>query len=46
MKILRSDFRSYVHDTDLIEKWITEAGFDKQYQNNNLVWLTQVYVKA
>lgn len=45
MKILRSNFRSYVHDPDLIEKWITEAGFSKQYQNNNLVWLTQVYVK-
>jgi len=45
MKILRSNFRSYVHDPELIEKWITEAGFGKQYQNNNLVWLTQVYVK-
>jgi magnesium-protoporphyrin O-methyltransferase len=46
MKIMRSDFRSYVHDPDLIEKWITDSGFNKQYQNNNLVWLTQVYVKA
>ena len=46
MKIMRSDFRSYVHDPELIEKWIREAGFDKIYQNNNLVWLTQVYVKS
>ena len=46
MKIMRSDFRSYVHDPELIEKWIREAGFDKIYQNNNLVWLTQVYVKT
>ena len=44
MKIVRSDFRPYVHAPELIEKWITEAGFDKQYQDNNLVWLTQVYV--
>jgi phospholipid N-methyltransferase len=45
MKIMRSDFRSYVHDPELIEKWIRDAGFDKIYQNHNLVWLTQVYVK-
>ncbi|MEA1888304.1 MAG: methyltransferase domain-containing protein [Pseudomonadota bacterium] len=45
MKIMRSDFRSYVHDPELIEKWIRESGFGKVYQNNNLVWLTQVYVK-
>lgn len=44
MKIVRSDFRPYVHDPERIEKWITEAGFDKLYQNNNMVWLTQVYV--
>ncbi len=45
MKIVRSDFRPYVHDPERIEKWITETGFDKHYQNNNMVWLTQVYVK-
>ncbi len=46
MKIMRSDFRSYVHDPELIEKWVSESGFGKVYQNNNLVWLTQVYVKS
>lgn len=46
MKIMRSDFRSYVHDPELIEKWIMDAGFEKVYQDNNLVWLTQVYVKS
>ncbi len=46
MKIMRSDFRSYVHDPEMIEKWIRDAGFDKVYQNNNLVWLTQVYLKS
>ena len=45
MKIVRSGFRPYVHAPERIEKWITEAGFDKLYQNNNMVWLTQVYVK-
>jgi len=45
MKIIRSDFRPYVHAPESIEKWITQAGFDKNYQNQNMVWLTQVYVK-
>ena len=45
LKILRSDFRPYMHAPGEVEKWITETGFDKLYQNHNLVWLTQVYVK-
>jgi len=45
MKIIRSDFRPYVHAPERIEQWITQSGFDKQYQNNNAFWLTQVYVK-
>ena len=46
LKLVRSDFRPYVHDPEMIEKWITETGFSKAYQNNNMVWLTQVYVKS
>ncbi|NOY15532.1 MAG: methyltransferase domain-containing protein [Gammaproteobacteria bacterium] len=46
LKIIGSDFRPYVHDPEKIEGWVTGEGFSKQYQNNNLVWLTQVYVKA
>jgi magnesium-protoporphyrin O-methyltransferase len=45
MKIIRSDFRPYVHSPERIEQWIRETGFDKVYQNDNLVWLTQVYAK-
>jgi hypothetical protein len=45
MKLLRSDFRSYVHDPEKIHQWITARGFTKLYQNQTLVWLTQVYVK-
>lgn len=45
MKLFRSDFRSYVHDPEIVEQWINDAGFSKTYQNNNLVWLTQVFVK-
>lgn len=45
MKLLRSDFRSYVHDPVKIEQWITGQGFKKLYQDQTVVWLTQVYIK-
>jgi magnesium-protoporphyrin O-methyltransferase len=45
MWMLRSDFRSYVHDPKKIETWISEAGFAKRYENHTAVWLTQIYVK-
>ena len=43
MGLLRSDFRSYVHDPVQIEAWIREAGLEKTYENHTFVWLTQVY---
>lgn len=43
MKLIRSDFRPYLHDPEQIEQWITEAGFKKAYEATTLVWLTQVY---
>jgi SAM-dependent methyltransferase len=45
MKIMRSDFRPYVHSPRSIESWIVEKGFSKDYQNTNAFWLTQVYVR-
>jgi SAM-dependent methyltransferase len=45
MKLIRSDFRPYAHDPGEIERWITEAGFEKVYEKTTFVWLTQVYVR-
>lgn len=45
MWLIRSSFRSYVHDPDMIEAWITEQGYNKLYENKTVIWLTQVYVK-
>jgi SAM-dependent methyltransferase len=45
LKIIRSDFRPYVHAPESVERWITQTGFDKHYENHNGFWLTQVYVK-
>ena len=43
--LLRADFRNYIHNPALIEKWITAEGFGKQYENQTAAWLTQVYVR-
>ncbi len=45
MKVIRCDFRPYVHDPERIEVWIEAAGFRKQKQHQSLIWLTQVYVR-
>ena len=46
LKIVRSDFRPYVHDPNQIEQWITDSGFRKSYQQTTAMWLTQIYVAA
>jgi SAM-dependent methyltransferase len=44
--LLRSDFRSYVHDPVQIERWITDRGFRKRFEAQTAIWLTQVYEKS
>jgi hypothetical protein len=43
--VLRADFRSFVHDPDQIEAWITGAGFEKRFEDRTAFWLSQVYVR-
>ena len=44
--LVRSLFRGYVHDPEKIEHWVTDQGFVKHSQSQNIIWLTQVYTKA
>jgi SAM-dependent methyltransferase len=44
--LMRSDFRSYVHDPEQIERWITDRGFRKRFEAQTAIWLTQVYEKS
>ncbi len=44
--LVRSGFRTYVHDPRRIEGWISAAGFRKRYENRTFLWLTQVYVRG
>ncbi len=46
LKLLGSSFRPFVHDPDMIEKMIRDAGFKKTFQQHTPIWLTQVYEKA
>ncbi len=46
MWILRSDYRSFVHDPTQVQGWIEQAGFRKDYENQNTIWLTQVYSRV
>lgn len=45
LKLIGSDFRSFVHNPNDIERWISDAGFKKTYQQQTFIWLTQVYEK-
>jgi magnesium-protoporphyrin O-methyltransferase len=44
--LIRSDFRSFVHDPGKIENWISEAGLEKKFEDQTTAWQTQVYVRA
>ena len=45
-RLIRSDFRPYVHNPGRIEAWVTAAGFTKRYENHTLIWLTSVYARG
>ena len=46
MRMLKSDFRPYVHNPDDIRRWITEEGFSLESLERVFAWQTEVYVRA
>lgn len=46
LSLTGSEFRPYVHDPKLIEQWIVNNGYTKQYEATTFVWLTQIYMKT
>jgi SAM-dependent methyltransferase len=44
-KLIRCDFRPYVHDPESIERWIEARGFRKRREHMSWIWLMQVYVR-
>jgi SAM-dependent methyltransferase len=43
LALIRCGFRPYVHDPEMIGRWLEEAGFERRYENRTFVWLTRVY---
>jgi magnesium-protoporphyrin O-methyltransferase len=41
--LIRCGFRTYVHDPAAIDRWVTEAGFERVFEGRTFVWLTRVY---
>lgn len=42
--LIRSDFRSYLHNPKRIEAWIKAAGFEIVHQDQTAAWKTQIWV--
>ena len=45
LKLIRCEFRPYVHNPVDIEGWIEERGFQKRSEHKSPIWLTQVYAR-
>jgi len=46
LRLVRSDFRPYVHDPEEIDAWLSAAGFIRRYENHTIAWLARVYVRG
>ncbi|MFL6712687.1 MAG: class I SAM-dependent methyltransferase [Sulfurifustis sp.] len=46
LRVIGSNFQSYVHDPKQIEAWVTAAGLTKHYENHTFIWLTRVYARG
>jgi len=46
MRLLRIEFRNYVHEPREIERWATERSFRRVYAAQTLLWHTRVYARV
>ena len=46
MRLLRIEFRNYVHEPREIERWATERAFRRVYTAQTLLWHTRVYARV
>ncbi len=45
LALMRCGFRSYVHAPGMIDRWLTDAGFERAFEDRTFVWLSRVYVR-
>ena len=46
LALIRCGFRSYVHDPATIDRWLTDAGFQRTFEDSTFIWLTRVYARS
>ena len=42
--LFRSDFRSFIHEPQLVQESIEAGGFKRAFDRDSLMWHTQVYI--
>ena len=45
MRLLRNDFRGFIHPHSLVDQILADAGFELATETNGFVWRTAVFVK-
>jgi len=45
MKVIRSDFRPYVHDPEALDRLLMELGFRRKSEDSTWLWLSRVYLR-
>jgi len=45
LKLFRQTFHPYYHEPQQVQQWITDAGFEKFYENETLIWRVQIFIK-
>ncbi len=43
LKLFRESFHPYYHEPKQIQDWIAEAGFEKVYEKETMIWLIQIF---
>jgi len=46
LALIRCGFRSYVHDSAAIDRWLTNLGFVRAFEESTFAWLTRVYART
>jgi len=46
LALIRCEFRSFVHPPAMIDRWLTDAGFERVFEDRTFVWLTRVYTRS
>ena len=46
LRLIRSNFRPYLHSHTEIDNWLKTLGFRKEMEKHTFIWVTQIYRKT